>query len=92
MTFDLTGIQLLFGVLISAITLGTFIYSIITAYRNSVRKSYASERQWNHLHNDYQQLSQNVTILSKEIEELKTEIKMSLSWLDRLTDKILDKG
>lgn len=78
----------------SIIGILTFIGGIVAWYRSTIEKQYASQRDWNHLKNNQQQLIQNLDFFLKEqdrrfdhLDQQITEIKgMIYSLLRRRDD------
>lgn len=82
------------------ITIGilTFIGGLLAWYKGAVEKDYASKRDWGHVKNSQQQLSQNVGFLFKDMDarfdrvdaqllELKGMFYASLSRQERQRDE-----
>ena len=61
MNFTLEHIPLIMGVI-------SFIGAALTYYGGTVKKRYAAERNFNHLKNSYENLSQNLTALDEMID------------------------
>lgn len=46
----------------------TAVVGLIALYRSSIRKSYAAERDFNHLQRNYEALTKNIEFLAKGID------------------------
>lgn len=63
------------GLALAALTTGGGIFQYILT---SQKKSYAAERDFNHLKRNYEQLAQNQQLLLKEFEERSIELRQEL--------------
>lgn len=52
-----------------------FITSALLYYKTRVEKSYAAERDFNHIKRNLEQLSQHLNLVSEESDELRSEIR-----------------
>ncbi|AFZ32218.1 hypothetical protein Glo7428_3758 [Gloeocapsa sp. PCC 7428] len=58
------GLEML-GTLIGAVT---FLGGVLAWYRSSVETNYAQKREFNHLRNNQEQLSENLKFIAKEMD------------------------
>ncbi len=63
------------GLALAALTTAGGIFQYILT---SQKKSYAAERDFNHLKRNYEQLAENQQLLLKEFEERSTELRQEL--------------
>jgi len=71
-------------ILTSAISIVTFLGGCLAYYRSSVEKNFADTRDFNHVKNNQQQLSQNLQEISTEMDSRFDDLKLQIADLKGL--------
>lgn len=83
------------GIMAESITLfisiSVFIAGIVSYYGAVVKKQYASERDFNHLKNNYQALAENVATLSDMLDSRLDQISLTIMKVEARQDIILSQ-
>lgn len=74
------------GLALAALTTGAGLFQYILS---SQKKSYAAERDFNHLKRNYEQLAENQQLLLREFEERSTELRQELREQKILLNSVL---
>lgn len=75
----MTDLGTILGLIISLISITTFIGGVLAYQRASARKEYASERDFNHLKNNQVQMSKNVEELWRQSDTRFDHIDLRLT-------------
>lgn len=73
------------------LSIGSVIVAVISWYSASVQKRYASQRDFEHLKRNYQQLSEGLTELTKEVDKRFDENTLDMRDLKNVANAILLK-
>ena len=89
LTKDLEFLGLLFGVIISAISLLTGVMGAIAWFKSKATKEYAAKRDFAHLRRNYEQMNANLkallSLIESEFKENNSELRNEIT---RLTGEI----
>jgi NAD/NADP transhydrogenase beta subunit len=85
---QITEVQAAIGFLISLVT---FSGGVIAFWRGSVVKSYAAERDFNHLKNNQLQIGEAIAMLSRDVDENQHKIDVELAQIKTLLTVVIAK-